>query len=137
VPWSFLRLTFAELETTTSLTTAEFLALHHTGIPSQKLLGFERGVEIGIHFVQGTGQGEQQGIRLSRDTAPSQIRFDIVLVKALGGCKSFVDLLLKGFEWEILVVGTAIDRDAAGARGYINPGNGSFPPTMVLVCGMN
>ncbi len=125
-------LTFAELETFTSLGTTRLLPFNHTRVTGQKTFGLQRCTVFGIDGTQSPGDTKTQSFRLAANPATIQIGFHVELIERTRNLKSLVGHVLQNRCGEISLVILAVHHDIPASCRKIHTGNGGLPSTCFI-----
>ncbi len=119
-------LTFAELESLTSLGLAGFLTLNHTRVAAQEALGLHRGTELGVDFDERLGDSHAKSLGLAGHTTAIQVGLDVVLAQHVGNAQGLLHLVLQGRDTEIFLIVAVVHLDLASAGFHVQTGNGGL-----------
>jgi hypothetical protein len=123
------KLTLGELEPLTGTLLTVLLAFVFPRIASEKASLLEAGPKFTVEFDQSARNSQTDCIRLASDTTTMSQNQHIELVGHLGEEKSLTHRNATGFGREVLIEGTAVNRDVALTRAKENAGDRAFPAT--------
>ena len=110
-----LRLSLGELRSATSGLETVLLSLLHTRVAGQEAGGLQSGTVVHIGGQQSAGNTVTDSAGLAGDTAACNVGDDVELTGSTGNAEGLVDDELQSLETEVIIDGTAVDGDLAGA----------------------
>src|SRR5437588_899967 len=108
---------------------AVLLALLLTGVAREKAGPLERDPDFGVEVDKGAGDTETESARLARHAAAEDGGVDVVHLVGAGGGQRLAQHHAVGLGGEVVLDGTAVDDDLAGAGPDANTGHGLLAAT--------
>ena len=109
------KLSLGELRSATSGLETVLLSLLHTRVAGQEAGGLQGGTVVRVSGQQSAGNTVTDCTCLAGDTATGNVGDDVKLAGSAGYAEGLVNDELQGLETEVLIDGTAVDGDLAGA----------------------
>ena len=110
-----IRLSLGELRSTTSGLETVLLSLLHTRVAGEQAGSLESSTILCVNIQESAGNTVTDCACLAGDTAAGNVCNDVKLAGSAGNAEGLVDDELQGLEAEVIIDGTAVDGDLAGA----------------------